>query len=100
MLLIELLSSEKKVSNQKGKKPINPEKGKLAFPKNEIWHHTLAQGGKGAGWSQIDKESGETEEVEKIKGVSSVSIGRPSHTRDTAPKGVNQKYQTFVKGTR
>ena len=98
MLLIDLFETEETASMKKNAKtPKKPEKDAMCFPKKEVWHHVSSGGKKDAGWSQIDKNTKETGEPEKVKSVSSTSVNRPVHNRDTAPKGVNKKYQKFVK---
>lgn len=96
MLLSELFESDGTVSLKKNaKKPIKPEKSKLAFPKKEAWHHVSGEKN-GSGWSQVDKTTGDVEDTTSVKSISAASTNKVIKNRETAPKGVNQKYKKFV----
>lgn len=96
MLLTDLFEKTDMSLMGRVKKPLKPEKNKLCFPKKEVWHHVPAHGKKPAGWSKVDTDTSETDEIKKVKGVSSVKKIKPTYNRDNAPTGINQKYKKFI----
>lgn len=98
MLLGELFESKETDSLKKNAPPpIKPEKGKLAFPKKEIWHHTSSGKKREYGWHKVDVDASKIKKIKNAPKISKTKQITPKVDRDSAPKGMNQKYKKLVK---